>query len=136
MAYEYLDEITSDVMFRATAPTLKELFEDCAKAMMSVMYNLNKVEEKKKIRIEIAAENEKELLYKWLSELLAQFEINEMLFSKFNVSEIDNKHLRAEVFGDDVKPELIQTLVKGVTMYRFDLKRKDGKWIATVVVDI
>ena len=135
MPHEYVEDLTSDVMFRATGASLKEVFEESARAMMGVMYDLGKVRKERKVEIEVSAADEKELLYRFLSAILAQFEISEMLFCGFNIAEISETGLRAELWGGEVDTSLIQTLVKGVTMHKFSLSKEGGKYTSTVVVD-
>ena len=44
--YKFLDDITSDVMFEAYGKDLKELFENAAEALFSVICKIKKVKPK------------------------------------------------------------------------------------------
>ena len=58
-----------------------------------------------------------------------------MFFSRFKVLKIDEKQLEAEIYGEEIKPEKGETVVKAVSYYNFELK-KNKKWKVRVVLDI
>ena len=136
MPYEYLDEITSDVKFQVKGEDLKEILVDSALALCNIMYETKNVENKGKIEIKVEADNEKMLLYKWLSEVLAQGEIKNMFFSEFEIVKLENNSITAMAHGNKANPELLQTIVKGVTLHDFYLEKTNEGYIARVVVDI
>lgn len=138
MRFEFVEDLTSDVMFKAYGQTLEKLVENSGFALFSVMCDIEKVEPKKSVVIEISGENEEDLIHNWLSEVLTQHEIENMFFSKFEVLELKkNKEykLKVKVSGDEIKNELVLTVVKAVTYHKFSIEKKD-KWIVTVVLDI
>ena len=138
MKFEFVDDLTSDVMFKAYGNTLEELIENSGFALFSVMCDIKKVNPKKSVVIEISGENKESLIYNWLSELLTQQELENMFFSKFEVLKLEkNKEykLKVKAFGQEIKNELVLTVVKAVTYHKFSVEKKD-KWIATVVLDV
>lgn len=138
--FEYVDEITSDVMFRAYGEDLGEVMVNAALAMFGVMYDLEKIPLEEEVKIEISGSSEEWLLYEWLSNLLLEFEVEGIFFSQFAVEDIkrEGEGLRATGIarGSSTHTPPIQTQVKGITLHRFSLKRTDNRYVATVVVDI
>jgi SHS2 domain-containing protein len=134
--YVMIEDLTSDVMFEAYGKTLRELFENAAEAMASVICRTDLVKAKKKLDIEISAENEEKLLFSWLQRIIALVDTEEMFFSKFQVLEIDGKHLKARVYGDGIEPGKGGTVVKAVTYYGLSLKKTAGGWKARVALDV
>ncbi len=140
MTFEYLDEITSDQLFRAYGDTLPEVFRSAAMAMFGVMYDLEEIKLEYNVEVEAQGLDEERLLYDWLSNLLIEFEVEEVFFADFEVKSIEETagtglHLRAIAKGSQQRPEL-RTHVKGVTFHRFSLERVNNQYIATVVVDV
>jgi len=139
MDYEFL-EMTSDVMFRAYGKDEKKLFEHAAKAMFSVLSEIERVKPLKSREIEVSAESLEELLFDWLSTLLTTAEIEEMFFSEFKVNELDfiNEEfkLKAVVKGEIASVQKGQTHVKGVTYYGLKIKKEKGMFNGTVTLDI
>merc|ERR1712241_322429 len=70
--YEYLDH-TADVQLHAWGPTLKEAFEQCAKAMFGYITELDTVSECKSETISIEGHDIESTLYNFLDEWLFVF---------------------------------------------------------------
>ncbi len=136
MKYKYLGgKITSDVMFEAYGKTPKQVFQNAALAMFETI--CHDVEPKKIIKVKVQGNDLKDLLYNWLQQLIAEVDIEEMFFSKFNIKKITNKQLEAEISGESISHEKAETLVKAVTYHGFDLKKnKKSGYTATVSLDI
>jgi SHS2 domain-containing protein len=134
--YVMIDDLTSDVMFEVQGKNLRELFENAADAMASVICKAELVKAKKKIDLEISAENEEKLLFSWLQRIIALVDTEEMFFSKFQITEIDERHMKATVCGEGVTPGKGLTVVKAVTYYGLSLKKTDSGWKARVALDV
>ncbi|MGC1322946.1 MAG: archease, partial [Candidatus Udaeobacter sp.] len=72
MPYEYLEEIgTADIAFEATGRDLPELFMAAAAATMNVMIdNLDAIEPRETLQIELSNDNIEMLLFDLLQELI------------------------------------------------------------------
>ncbi|MDD4878154.1 MAG: archease [Candidatus Nanoarchaeia archaeon] len=136
MKYRIVDDLTSDVMFEAYGKGLKEVFANSALAMFSVICNVSKVKAKKSVVVNVNADNASDLLYKWLSMLVALVDTKGMFFSKFEILEIDETHLKAKVYGEPISPEKGETVVKAVLYYGFKLEKTKKGYAARVGCDI
>ena len=136
MKYKYLKDLTSDVMFEAYGKDLKEVFENAAEAMFETICQLDKVKPLKKLEVNIQSDSVEDLLYYWLQQLIALVDIEEMFFSKFEIKEIKDNTLRADIYGEPITPEKGETLVKAVTNYKFNLEKVKEGYKATVSLDI
>ncbi len=139
MKYEIVDDITSDVMFRAYGNNFEELVENSAEALFSVVCDVDKVEEKEVLMVEAEGEDEKELIHNWLSKLLTVIDTENMFFRKFKVLEIDRDgkiKVRVECYGEEIRQELVLTVAKAVTYYRYSVDQVENGWVASVVLDI
>ena len=136
MKYKFLDDLTSDVLFEAYGKDLKEVFENSALAMFTIICDMKKIEEQSKITIEVKGKDKLDLLYNWLQELIARVDTEEMFFSHFNILEISEKSLKAEIYGESITPEKGETLVKAVTNYKFNLEKTEKGYRSTISLDI
>ncbi len=136
MKYKFLKDLTSDVMFEAYGKTEKELFENSAEALMSVVCKIKKVKGMKEKSIVLTAKDIKELLFKWLQEIIALVDTEQMFFSKFVIESISDKELKAKICGEEIKPEKGETVVKAVTYYKFDVVKEKKGYKAVVALDI
>lgn len=136
MKYKFLDEIKSDVMFEAYGTTLKELFENAAEALFSVICKIKEISPKATEEFEIKAENLEDLMLNWLQALIAIVDTEQKFFSKFEITEIDESHLKAKLQGEPIKPQLGETVVKAVTYYKYKFEKTDKGYKVTVSLDI
>jgi SHS2 domain-containing protein len=134
--YRFIDDLTSDVMFEAYGHDLKEVFTNAAKAMFSVICRLGKVRRKESRDVEVRGENKEKLLINWLQELISLVDTEGMFFSKFDIREIGEKRLLAKVYGEGIRPELGETVVKAVTYYGFRFEKAGKGYMARVSLDI
>jgi SHS2 domain-containing protein len=136
MKYKFIEDLTSDVLFEAYGKDLKELFENAAEAMFSIICKLDKVKPKNKEKIEMKAEKLEDLMINWLQGLIAMVDTEEMFYSKFKVLEIDDNHVIAEISGESTSPEKGNTVVKAVTYYKYKLEKDKKGYKVTVSLDI
>jgi SHS2 domain-containing protein len=136
MKYKFIDIITSDVLYEAYGKSLKELFENSAEALASIQCKIAEVEAKEPRLIELKADSLDELMIAWLQQIIASVDTEEMFFSKFDVQDISEKKLKAEIWGESISPEKGGTVVKAVTYYKFKLEKIKDKFKATISLDI
>jgi SHS2 domain-containing protein len=136
MKYRMIDDLTSDVMFEAYGKDLREVFENAAEAMFSVICNLKEVKAERVLDVELKAGGKEGLMISWLQELIALVDTEGMFFSKFEVKQIDEKHLKARVCGEDMVPEKGETVVKAVTYYKYKFEKTKEGYVVRVSLDI
>ncbi len=136
--YEFLEH-TADVMFRAYGKTWEEVFENAALATFAAMVDVERVEPRERRVVEAEGETLEELLYNFLTELLLLKDSEALVFSRFHVhiSGGPPYRLRAEVWGEPVKPEHNPRAdVKAVTFHGMEVGERDGRKYVQVVLDV
>ena len=130
--FKYLEH-TADAYIEAVGETLEEAFGSAGLALTDVMTKLETVEAVSKHIITVEAQDEEALLYSWLEELLLEFELKQMLYSRFEVSKIkqtpDGYSLTASAWGETYNPQKHMTKVgiKAATYHQMEiLKASDG----------
>lgn len=125
-SFEFLEH-TADIYVAAYGRTMEEAFENAALAMVESMTEIKRVEPKIQDTIEVQAEDEYGLLYSWLESLLIKFEVDEKLYSKFEIEKIEHDYkgyvLKANAFGELFNPEKHPSKVgiKAVTYHRMEI---------------
>ncbi len=140
MSYKFLEH-QADIGILAKGKTIEESFSEGAKAMFEVMVDLNKVKPAKTISIECKADTLENLFIEWLNELLAQQDIHDFTFSKFElkIKENNNKFsLKGKAYGEPLnqKKHNIKTEVKAATYSGLKVWRKGKIYKAQCVLDI
>jgi SHS2 domain-containing protein len=139
--YEYLEH-TADIKFLAYGKALEEVFENAALAMFNVIIDTSKVSGETAREVSLKSPDLESLLVDWLSELLYLFEVDEIIFRKFQVKEIKKEgseySITARALGENFYPEShpFETEIKAVTYNQLEIEKTADGWKAQVVVDI
>jgi len=139
MDYELLDH-EADIGIRGYGNTIEEAFENGAKAMFSVMIDLDEVNPEKNVEIKCEAPDLETLFIEWLNELLTKKDIEEMSFSEFKVkiNKNDLYTLKGVALGErfDQKKHKPKIEVKAATYSGLKIGKKDEKIYIQCVVDV
>jgi SHS2 domain-containing protein len=139
--FEFLEH-TADVYVAAYGESMVEALGNAGLAMFEVMTDTKRVMASEKMEVEVEAEDEYALLYSWLEALLVKFEVNNMLFSKFEVAKIDESDegfkLKASVWGEkfDSNKHSQRVAVKAVTYHRMEIIKENDKFTLMFILDI
>jgi SHS2 domain-containing protein len=137
--YEILPH-TADGKFRAYGRTLEEAFANAALATASLMWDWTKIEPKLSHVVRVAGRDRKQLLVKFLGEIVFLIETQKFLLASVNGLEIrdvpDGFSLEAEFRGDTLSDryELFGD-VKAVTYHEMKIEECGGV-VLQVVVDM
>ncbi len=144
VGYEYLDH-TADVQLHAWGPSVKEAFEQCAKAMFGYMTELDTVEECATHQVAAKGHDMQSALYSFLDEWLFNF-CAEPFFVPFKVeiNDFDRSDDEGavkissigigETFSLEKHPQ--GTEVKAITYSAMQINEEDGFAEVFVIVDI
>ena len=140
MKYKFLEH-TADVMFEAFGKDLNEIFENAALATFETQVDLKKVKNKVKKKIKLKNEDEGDLLFDFLEELIYLKDAKYLVFNKFRVriKKVKNKfELEAVVEGEKIDPEKheLKVDVKAITLHMFYLNKVKNGWKCRVILDI
>jgi len=141
-AFEFLEH-SADVYIAAYGRSLEEAFANAAKAMFEVMTDTSKVRPLVKKVIHVEGFDLPSLLYSWLEELLYIFDVEGLVFSKFNILSIyspaSGKYvLDAEVYGEPLDPSRhpLGIGIKAVTYSLMEVVDVPGNCQVKFVLDI
>ena len=131
---------TADVGFECTGKTLEELFANAARALVHFFVDLETIEQRQELRIEVTGEDRESLLVNFLSEILFQIDSEARLFFDFEISIEEGKSLSAVAIthGEkwDRSRHVPKLLVKAITYHQLEITERPDDWYAKVFVDI
>lgn len=134
--FEFLDISTADMAAAAYGTTMNDAYANAALALMDVISDIRKIEEKKERTFEVRGHDLKALLFNWLNDVLYKSITEGMLFSKFRV-DIDQKTmtLKGTAWGEktDPKKHEMRGEVKAVTYHKMEIG-KDGEYYRVQVI--
>lgn len=137
-AFEVLEH-TADVGLKAYGTTLKEVFENAATGMFSLITELEDVKSTLSEEMEIRAEDRESLLVEWLNELLYRFEVKYRVYKHFSIVDWDEEYyLRAVAYGEelDLGRHEIKTQIKATSYHMLKIEHTEQGWSAQVIFDI
>ena len=124
--FDILDH-TADTGIIAYGENLKEAFENAALGMFSLVTDLISIENDQTIKIDIKSSDFESLLVSWLNELIYLFDVDNIIFDKFDITRLDKNSLSATVYGEkvDLSRHEIRTGIKAATYHMLKIDEND-----------
>jgi SHS2 domain-containing protein len=143
--YKYLEHST-DAFVQAHGSSLEVLFGNCAKGLVNIMFDIDKVEDRQFSTITASGEDLENLLFDWLEKVLLKILIDHIVVSRYSI-EISEKNanvmekkylLRARVGGEKVSysKHNYKIEIKAITYHELKIKRIGPNYVATFLVDL
>ena len=134
--FEIIDH-TADVGIRAYGADISQAFTNAARALFSLITELDNVAEALHRDIEVTAPDQESLLVEWLNELIYLFDAEQILFKRFDITRLKHTHLKARNYGEKVdrSKHNLKTGVKAATYHMLKVDKGDGYQIQ-VLFDI
>ncbi len=119
---------TADVGIIAYGSDMKEAFANIAKGMFSLITELTVIEETEYRDIELSSSDQESLLVEWLNELIYLFDVENIIFNKFDITQLGNTNLKARIFGDKVDSSRheLKVGIKAATYHMLRIDKSDG----------
>jgi SHS2 domain-containing protein len=137
-AYKEIEH-TADVGLELEAPDLKAAFELAAASMFDLMCDLDGVGDsvRRTVRATSRKGDGEGLMVRWLSELLFVLAAEGLLLSRFEVRNLENGLVEADVAGEplDHTRHTLKTEIKAVTYHDLVVDELDGEWHVRVIFD-
>ena len=129
---------TADLGLRIWGDSQEELFENAGAALSAVLTD------RRRLRLEITKEilleapDLEALLVAWLNHLLYLYDVDAFLGREFKVSELTPQRLAAQARGEASDPgrHVARTAVKAATYHHLEIANRNGRWQATVILDL
>jgi SHS2 domain-containing protein len=139
--FEFLEH-TADVFIRAHGRTMEEAYENAALAMFETMTDSERIAQIQEQTLEVEAEDQYALLYNWIEALLVKFETENMLYSKFQITNWQETaelfKFKAKVWGEkfDSQKHPQKVAVKAVTYHRMVIIKEKDRVVLEFILDI
>jgi len=128
-------EHTADWSIRVMGRDLCLLFAHAAEGMSTLMAGeLDALPQDVQRNLALAAFDVEGLLVEWLSELAYWAEMEQIVFSRFDMVEVTPKSLRAVVRGGQAAE--LHEHIKAVTYHNLEVVHNENGWETTIVFDV
>ena len=131
-----LIEHTADTGLVAYGSSLAEAFANTAYGLFSIIAELNKVREVESRLVSVSAEDIEGLLFNWLNHLIYIFEVEYLLFKRFDITEFTERNLKATCWGETYNSSRHQLKlgVKSATYHMLKINREKNR--VQVIFDV
>ena len=125
--FEIIDH-TADVGIIAYGTDIRQAFANAAKAMFSLITELDEVEEVIYRDIELTAPDQESLIVEWLNELIYLFDTENIIFERFDITQLNSTQLKARSYGEKVNSSKhkLKTGIKAATYHMLRINKGDG----------
>ncbi|MFC1993275.1 archease [Chloroflexota bacterium] len=133
--FEFVEH-TADVGLIAYGSTLAETFANAAYGLFSIIAELKTVKEVESRQLDINEEDSEGLLFEWLNSLLYFFDVEMLLFKRFDIIDFDGRGLKAICYGEKCDPSRhhLKTGVKAATYHMLKVDKEKNQ--VRVIFDI
>jgi SHS2 domain-containing protein len=131
-----LIEHTADIGIKASGNSLPEAFSYAASGLFSIITGLSKVREVESRVVEVTAPDIETLLFNWINELIYIFDVDHMLFCRFEVTGLNDNSLKAVCYGEKYDPVIhkLHMGVKSATFHTLEVDRSSNS--VRVILDV
>jgi SHS2 domain-containing protein len=131
-------EHPADVGFEAFGSTRQEAFANAARALIYLIVELDTIDPREEVPVQVQGNDPESLLVNWLSEILFLHDAEGWVFRDFEIQSLKDDSLTARARGEKFLPSRHQAklLVKAITYHQLALEKIPGGWRAQVYVDI
>lgn len=129
---------TADIGVVIFGESLPELFQHAAQSFFSVVTEPKTIHEVETHNFSLDAPGLEELLVSWLNEFLYLFETQGLLFSRFEIKNLNQEHLEAIAWGENYTAEKhpIKRIIKAVTFHQLTIQKQRGRWKTQIIFDL
>jgi len=131
-------EHPADLGIRACGTTLAQAFEVVAYGLISLILDSKSIRCVESRKVRVSAQNYQQLLVRWLNEILFLYDGERFAPVEFEIQELSECRLVAEVRGTNCDSEIYQTRldVKAVTYHQLFINQTQGGYSLQVFLDV
>ena len=128
----------SELAVKVFGSSQVELFQNSGWALFDVTTDIEKIETKDCVPLEVEGTDQDDLLVNWVRELLYLYQGSGYLLKEFRISELGDKRVKAEACGEKIDPDRHE-IKKEIVAIAYDKSRmvKTGdQWTAQLIFEV
>jgi SHS2 domain-containing protein len=123
--FEFIEH-TADTGLIAYGETLAEAFANAAYGMFLIIADPDDVKEVESRRVTVSELDTEALLFAWLNDLIYLFDVETLIFKRFDIVEFGDEKLMAICYGEKYDPSRhhLKTEIKSATYHMLEVDRE------------
>jgi SHS2 domain-containing protein len=128
----------AELAVRIVGNSQANLFVNAAAALFDVLVESDKIVAKERMQLEVEGSDRDDLLVNWLRELLYLYQGSAYLLSEFNIHEVKDTVMKAEVGGEKLDPDRheLKQEITAVAYHKSHMQKTGEQWIAHVIFEV
>jgi len=137
MSFEILEH-PADIGFRARGASVRELFANCAHALVAIILEPGDIRRTQQVPINASGVDFESLLVNWLNEVLFYVDGRRLALGAFEISKLTPDAIECIAGGEprDAERHPARLVVKAVTYHQLRIGETPDGWTADVYLDI
>jgi len=128
----------SELAVKVTGGSQADLFANSAFALFDVISDVEKIEIKERLPLEVEGADRDDLLVNWMRELLYLYQGSGYLLKEFVIREVKDTSVKAEVCGEKVDPDRheIKQEIAAVAYHQSRMTKTGNQWTAKLIFEV
>jgi SHS2 domain-containing protein len=128
----------SELAVRVVGSSQADLFANSAFALFDVMTDIDKIEIKDRLPLEAEGADRDDLMVNWMRELLYLYQGSGYLLKEFQIGEVKDTMVKAEVCGEKIDPDRheIKQEVAAVAYHQSRMTKTGNQWTAQLIFEV
>ena len=128
----------SELAVKVTGGSQADLFANSALALFDVMSDVEKIEIKERLPLEVEGADRDDLLVNWMRELLYLYQRSGFLLKEFVIREVKDTSVKAVVCGEKIDPDRheIKQEITAVAYHQSRMTKTGSQWTAQLIFEV
>jgi SHS2 domain-containing protein len=128
----------SELAVKVMGDSQADLFANSALALFDVMTDIEKVETKERLPLEVEGTDRDDLMVNWMRELLYLYQTSGFLLKEFQIREVTDTLVKAEVCGEKIDPDRhdIKKEIAAVAYNQSRMHKTGDQWTAQLIFEL
>mgnify|MGYP003575998088 FL=1 len=129
----------SELAVKVVGASQADLFANSAYTLFDVMVaDLDKVDCKEHIPLEVEGTDRDDLMVNWMRELLYLYQGSGYLLKEFQIREVKDTIVKAEVAGEKIDPDRheIKQEIGAIAFHKSRMDKTGNQWTAQVIFEV
>jgi len=129
---------SSDLAIRVFGKSQAELFANSASALFDLITDIDKVEVRERLALEVEGTDRDDLMVNWMRELLHLYQGSGYLLKEFEIREVRDSYIRGQVGGEKFDPDRheVRREFRSVAHHQSRMTQTAERWTAQVLFEL
>ncbi len=129
---------SSELAVKVFGRTQAELLANSAFALFDIMTDIEKVEVRDHLPLEVEGTDRDDLMVNWMRELLYLYQGSGYLLKEFQIREVKETYVHAQVSGEKFDPDRheVQREIRSVLYDQSRMVKTGDQWTAQVILEL